>query len=40
MTLNNIWMWDSSFGDLESTEYLFIAITPRSTLSVKDLQMR
>ena len=32
MTLNWFWCWESSSGDLESTEYSFIAITHRSTL--------
>ena len=33
MELNCIWWWDSSSEDLESVEYPFIAITPRSTLT-------
>ena len=33
MTLNCIWTWYSSSGDLWGVEYLFIAITPRSTLT-------
>ena len=32
MTLNCIWWWGSSSGDLESVEYPFIVITPISTL--------
>ena len=32
MTLNYIWYWGSSSGDLVDVEYPFIAITPRSTL--------
>ena len=31
-TLNYIWSWGSSFGDLGSVKYPFIDITPRSTL--------
>ena len=33
MTLNCIWWWDFSSEDLESVKFLFIAITPRSTLA-------
>ena len=32
MTLNCIWWWNSSPGDLEYVEYNFIAITSKSTL--------
>ena len=32
VTLNYIWWWGSSSRDLESTEYLFIAIISRFTL--------
>ena len=31
--LDCLWWWGSSFGDLESVEYFFIAITPRSTFT-------
>ena len=33
MTLNCIWWWGSSSADLGSVLYLFIEITPRSTLT-------
>ena len=33
MALNYIWWWGLSSGALESVEYTFIAITPRSTLT-------
>ena len=33
MTLNCIWLWGLSSGYLESVEYLFIATTPRFTLT-------
>ena len=33
MTLNCICWWDSSYEDLKSVEYSFMAITPRSTQS-------
>ena len=33
ITLIFIWWWGSSSGALESMEYLFITITPRSTLT-------
>ena len=33
MMLNNIWLWGSSPGSLVNMEYLFIAITPMSTLT-------
>ena len=33
MALNSIWLWGSSSEDLGSVEYLFIAITLRSTLT-------
>ena len=33
MALNCIWLSGSSFGDLECVKYLFIVITPRSTLT-------
>ena len=32
MTLDCIWLWGSSSGDLESVEYSYIVITPWSTL--------
>ena len=32
MTQKYIWWWDYNSGDLRSVVYLFIAITPRSTL--------
>ena len=31
ITLNRIWWWGTSFEDLGSVKYLFMAITPRST---------
>ena len=31
--LNYIWQWDSIYGDLVNVEYIFIAITPRCTLT-------
>ena len=33
MTLNHIWQWGFSPGDLGSVEYSFIAITPRFNLT-------
>ena len=33
MILNCIWWWGSSSGALGNVEYLFIAITPKSTLT-------
>ena len=33
MTQNCIWWWGSSLGALGNMKYLFIAITPRSTLT-------
>ena len=36
MTLNCIWWWGSSPGDLESMEYLLTAIIPRSTMTWRD----
>ena len=33
LTLNYICWWGFSFGELESVDNLFIAITPRSTLT-------
>ena len=41
MTLNCVWWWGSSSRDLESVEYPFIAITPRSivTQSVRILSV-
>ena len=36
MRINYIWCWGSNFEDLESVEYLFIAITPRSTRTQSD----
>ena len=35
-TINYNWWWASSYGALRSMEYLFIAITPRSTLTQCD----
>ena len=32
MTIDCIWWWGSSSGDLESEVYYFIAITPKSDL--------
>ena len=37
LTLNYIWWWGSSSGDLENMEYLFSPITPRSTLTQSGL---
>ena len=36
MILNCIWWWGSNPGVLENMEYLFIAITSRSTLTRSD----
>ena len=33
MTLNCIWWWSNTPGDLGNMEHLFVAITPRSTLT-------
>ena len=35
-TWSCIWWWGSSSGTLESLEYLFATITPKSTLTPRD----